>query len=222
MLEILLLRHGQTDWNKGGRVMGRRPIPINKVGRRDSELVAQLLKNVKVDYLYASPVLRAVQTARIVMRSRRIKLETAPELAEVEYGSWVGRTFEDVSREKQYRIYHTTPRLAHPPGGERLTDVQKRSLAFIEALKKRHRRGSVLLVTHADVIRSILIHYLNMDLNDMLRMQIDNGSLSILRVEKRSTDVVAVNYIPAIEKLFEGRPTDRIASLPGHHGSDPV
>ena len=202
MLEILLIRHGQTDWNLNGRIMGYRPIPLNAVGRRQSEALRGVLGPLRLKAIYTSPILRAVETARLMAKGRRVRILKAPEVREIEYGDWVGRTFEEVSKERNYRIYHTTPRHACAPGGERMTEVHKRVVGFIEKLRKRHREGRIAVVSHADVIKVILVHYLNLDLNELLRIRIDNGALSSLSFNGSQTRVLGVNCHPTLQNLF--------------------
>jgi len=202
MLEILLIRHGQTDWNRDRRIMGRKPIPLNTHGRRESEAIGRALREVDLHGIFTSPVLRAVQTARLIARGRKLKLETAPELAEIDYGQWIGKTFDDVTEDEAYRIYHATPRHAQPPGGEKMVDVHRRAVEFIEGLRKRHAEGRLAVVSHADVIKIVVTHYLGLDLNDLLRLRIDNCSVSLLWFNGSRHRVMAVNCPPSPAGLF--------------------
>ena len=204
MLEIILVRHGQTDWNRDRRIMGHRPIPLNSTGKKESGLLAKALVDVDIDAIYTSPLMRAFQTARILSSGRNVKLEKSSEIAEIDYGQWVGRTFEEVSQEKSFRVYHTNPRHAQAPGGEKMTSVAKRAVGFIEKIRKEHKKGRVLVVSHADVIKVILVNYLGIDLNEILRLRIDNSSLSLLWFKEKRARVMAVNCVPSIGLLFQG------------------
>jgi len=196
MLEIILVRHGKTDWNVGRRVMGRRPIPLNQVGRQEATRITMALTGISIDAIYTSPIRRALETARIIARGRSLRVGHAEELSEIDYGEWVGRTFDEISFEPAYQIYHKTPKKLQPPGGEKIIAVQKRAVRFVEKLKKKHKKGRVIVVSHADVIKTILLHYLRMDLNDLLRIRIDNGSLSVLSFSNGRHRATAVNCPP--------------------------
>lgn len=127
----------------------------------------------------------------------------APGVAEIDYGLWVGRTFDEVCREKSYRVYHTTPARAQPPQGEKMTGVFRRAVGFIEGLRKRHSEGRVAVVSHADVIKIILLHYLKLDLNDLPRLRIDNGSLSSLWFNGNRSRVLGINCHADLRNFFQ-------------------
>jgi len=203
MLEILLIRHGQTDWNRDRRIMGRRPIPLNKAGRAEARRLARALKDVKIDAIYTSPVLRAVETAHHLRNGGRAAVRHAPEMAEIDYGRWIGKTFEEVISEKAFRVYHKNPRKACPPGGEHMMKVFGRTVRFIERLRKKHKKGRVAVVSHADVIKTILVHYLGMDYDHLLKFRIDNASISLLWFHKDRARVLAINSLPAPSRLFD-------------------
>ncbi len=204
MLEIILIRHGQTDWNRDRRIMGHRPIPLNATGKKESALLAKALSDVEIDAIYTSPFIRAFQTARILSSGRNVKLEKALEIAEIDYGQWVGRTFDEVSQEESFHVYHTHPKDAQAPGGEKMISVATRAIGFIETLRKRHKRGRILVVSHADVIKVILVNYLKIDLNQILKLHIDNSSLSLLWFKENRVRVMAMNCVPSISGLFQG------------------
>jgi broad specificity phosphatase PhoE len=202
VLEILLIRHGQTDWNRDRRIMGRKPVPLNKTGRAEARALAKALKGVPIDAIYTSPVLRAVETAGHLRNGRRTAIRRAPEMAEIDYGHWIGKTFEEVIPEKAFRVYHKTPRKARAPGGEPMREVFGRTVAFIEKLRKRHKKGRIAVVSHADVIKTVLVHYLGMDYDHLLKLRIDNASISLLWFYKERVRVMAVNALPAPHRLF--------------------
>ena len=203
MLEIILIRHGQTDWNRDRRIMGHRPVPLNPRGR-----VARHLKKIPLDAIFTSPMLRAVETAEFLIGERGLKIRLTADLAEIDYGLWVGKTFDEVMEEEAYTVYHRTPRHAHPPGGEKMTEVRRRAVGFIEGLRGKYQKGRIAVVSHADVIKTILVHYLGMDLNYLQKFRIDNTSLSLLWFQKNISRVMAVNCPTVPKKLFS--PTDQV------------
>lgn len=208
-LEIFLIRHGQTDWNREQRIMGARPIPLNVMGIQQSEAMGRVLKTVKLKAIYSSPLRRALQTAKAIARGSTLKVVEAPEVQEINYGQWVGKKFSEVKNEPAYLTYHSSPRDAEIPGGEKMEDVHRRAVGFIETLRKRHKEGKVVVVSHADVIKTILVHYLDLSLNDILKIRIDNASLSILHFNGMSTRILGMNCHSHLDRLF----TDR-AALP--------
>jgi broad specificity phosphatase PhoE len=202
VLEILLIRHGQTDWNRDRRIMGRKAIPLNRAGRAEAKRLAKALKGVAIDVIYTSPVKRAVETAEHLLDGRKGAVRHAHEMAEIDYGDWIGKTFEEVIPEKAFHVYHKTPRNARAPGGEHMRDVYRRTIRFIEKVRRKHKSGRVVIVSHADVIKTVLVHYLGMDWNDLLKFRIDNASISLLWFHKGRARVMAINSLPAPSKLF--------------------
>jgi len=202
VLEILLIRHGQTDWNRDRRIMGRKPVPLNSAGRKEARHLAKALKGIPIDAIYTSPVKRAVETAEHLLDGRKVKVRHAEEMAEIDYGLWIGKTFEEVIPEKAFHVYHKTPREAQAPGGEHMKDVYERTIRFIEKIRRRHKKGRVVVVSHADVIKTVLVHYLGMDWNDLLKFRIDNTSISLLWFHKDRARVMAINSLPVPAKLF--------------------
>lgn len=165
--------------------MGRLPVGLNAEGRRQARLLGTALKEVAIDRIYTSPLKRACETAAFLKNGRRIRLEKAEALKEIEYGQWVGRTFSEIRYDPAYRIYHTQPSRSRVPGGESLIAVRKRAVGFIESLRKKWSKGGMLVtVSHADVIKLILTHYLSLDIDNFQRIRIDNGSLSLLFFEE--------------------------------------
>ena len=202
MLEILLIRHGATDWNHSRRVMGRLPIPLNTEGRRQADRLRGVLRELELDAVYASPVRRAWETARRALRGRKVRIWKAWEVAEIEYGRWVGRYFDELVGERNYLLYHDTPSRSRAPGGESVREVYRRATGLIERIRRRHKRGRVAVVSHADVIKAILVKYLKLHLDDLLKIRIDNGSVSSLYFNGRHTRILGVNCHPRLGHLF--------------------
>ncbi len=212
MLEILLIRHGETERNRTRRIMGHRPIPLNVRGRSQARALQRRLKKVELEVIYTSPIRRAVETARVLAKGRRVRTIKVPEMAEIDYGHWVGRTFDEVSFDPAYRTYHTTPRKARAPGGESMREVYRRAVSFIEKLRRRHRGGRVVVISHADVIKAIMVRYLKLDLNDLLKIRIDNCALSSVLFNGTHHKVLAINAHSELHRLFHR--TDQLLPTP--------
>lgn len=191
MFELFLLRHGQTDWNVEHRVMGDKPIPLNTNGKAQARAVAKLFKDIQFDAVYSSPVKRAIQTAQPILKGRdTISLFEEPGFAEINYGDWVGRLFSEIT---ELKGYFEQPLNVPIPNGETLENVQKRAITAIENMRAKHN-GRILGISHADVIKLVLIHYLGLGFNDMNKFRIDNASLTVLHFNAvKNPRVIAVN-----------------------------
>lgn len=205
-MDLLLVRHGQTDWNPAQRVMGRSDISINEIGKKQSQHLSSWLRDIEIHAVYSSPVRRALETAEIIIKERNgLKIVEEPGVAEIDYGDWVGMTFAEVEEKynKQYNDYRFRPSHMKIPGGEAVVDVQKRAVAAIEKIRKKHEGQRVLVVSHADVTKAILVHYLGLSLDLLQKVGCDNGSLSIYRFGTVWGDrLVALNHFADVKKIL--------------------
>jgi broad specificity phosphatase PhoE len=203
MLEVIFIRHGETNWNLGRRVMGDRPIPLNDTGRKQMSQLSNYFKNVDIDAIYTSPVVRAAESAKILANDRDIPVIDAYELAEINYGEWVGMTFDEVRHRPEFSDYHLCPSKAQVPGGESMLEVLERIGGFVERVRKEDEGKRIIAVSHADVIKVVLSKYLLLPLDMMHRMRIDNGSHSIVWFYGPLERVLAINALPRIDGFFE-------------------
>jgi broad specificity phosphatase PhoE len=215
MPTILLVRHAETDWNRSGQIMGDQPIPLNERGRQQARTLAQQLEGAPVAAIVTSPVLRAAQTAEALAGVLRCSLSHAAGLREIGVGDWVNRYWNDLSDEPARRDFYTKPREARPPGGETLWEVQQRAVAVVEQARATHTRssyarhgrgpeptplpyphteGHLLFVTHADVIRTILSHYLDIEMVQLRQMRIDHASITAVSLFEERAELLFLNH----------------------------
>ncbi len=198
---ILLVRHGETDWNRSGQIMGDQPIPLNPHGAVQAHQLAACLKGCGIQTIYSSPVARAVQTAEILASVLGARVTLLPGLSEIGVGEWAGRFWKDLADEPIKNDYYAKPREARPPGGETLAEVQDRAVAAVEEVCRNGTGGPFLFVSHADVIRSVLAHYLYLDFVGLRRARIDHASLTALRLAEGAAELLCLNYTPSAAGL---------------------
>ncbi len=193
MALVYLVRHGETDWNRSGQIMGTRPIPLNERGRAQARKLGMLMEGVKIGRIVTSPVARAVQTAEILQETLRAPLHHDPGLAEVSVGDWEGKFWDDLVDDDARTNFYRRPDVTRPPGGETLQEVQARAVsALTRALGPE--TVPVLLVSHADVIRTLLAHCLGLALDQVRYMRIAHTTLSALALHDTSADLLYLNY----------------------------
>ena len=192
----LLVRHGETDWNRSGQVMGHQPIPLNQAGERQVHQLAAALCHAKIAGLYSSPVLRAIQTAHILGEACQVSMTMAPGLSEIGVGEWMNRFWHELSDDPAKRDWYTRPHEARPPGGETLHEVQQRAISVIEDIRTIDADGHWVFVSHADVIRTIVAHYLQTDIAPLRRMRIDNASATGVEITPQGNQLLFLNYRP--------------------------
>lgn len=189
---LVLMRHGETSWNRERRIMGDLDIPLTEQGRAQCEAAASVLADLAIDRIVASPLMRAAESAAIVARALDLPVSHDARLVEVRFGEWQGKSYEEVGNDPRYRAYAEDP-IVHPtPGGETAVDVQRRGL---EGLASAAPGECVLFVTHGDIIRTLLCHYLAAPLSQYRRLRVDNCGLSAIAIGGRQPEVKFLNVL---------------------------
>jgi broad specificity phosphatase PhoE len=198
MALVILVRHGQTDENVSGRISGQGPVPLNARGQEQARLVAEALAPLGVNYIFSSPLVRARQTAEFLAARLQKSIEEIPDLREVGYGDWEGKTFNEMrTHPVAHRVFHD-PINATFPNGESLLEVQQRGIRVIEWVRNTYPQAIVTIVSHGDVIRTALAHYLGMPFNEYRRLDLDNGAISVLELFDGWIRVKALNFVPQV------------------------
>jgi probable phosphoglycerate mutase len=178
MRVLLLLRHAVTE-HTGARLSGWMPgLHLSAAGREQAEALALRLAPVPVDAVYASPLERCQETAAAVADAKGLKVATVEELGEVRYGDWTGRELKALAKEPLWKVVQSTPSAARFPGGESLYEMQSRSVLAVERLREAHSGQTVVVCSHADVIKAVACHYLGLHLDQFQRLVVSPASLT--------------------------------------------
>ena len=177
---VLLIRHATAEY-KPGRLYGWTPgVHLSAHGRDEAKRLAERLEPVRLNALYSSPLERCVETAEAIAGGRRVDIRVEERLGEVQYGSWQGRTFRSLVKTPLWRVVQLAPSQATFPGGESLLQLQRRGVEAIEDIRTRHRRAVIGIVSHADMIKAMLAHYLGLHLDLFQRLSVDTASVSAI------------------------------------------
>ncbi|MCC7164760.1 MAG: histidine phosphatase family protein [Anaerolineae bacterium] len=147
---FILIRHGETEWNKTERYRGRSDIPLNEIGILQAQKIATHLAAHKLDAVYASPLPRAIQTAKPLADSHNLEIQITADLLDIDYGAWEGMAREDI-REKYPALHDKwvkTPGRVEFPGGESIRQVRLRVDKLFNKLCDDHLGETVALVSH--------------------------------------------------------------------------
>jgi broad specificity phosphatase PhoE len=192
MTKFLLIRHGHST--AGESIPGRTPaVPLSQDGIRQARILAEKLVNLHVDYIYASPLDRTKQTAEIIAQQIKKPVELIPELMEIDFGEWTGKTFKELDGNKKWHLWHSFRTGTRIPGGELSVQVQARMVSVIEDLTNRHADKTVAVVSHGDPIRSVICHYAGISIDNMLKIRIDTASLTIFQIDQYWAEFVCIN-----------------------------
>ncbi|MEJ2264273.1 MAG: histidine phosphatase family protein [Anaerolineales bacterium] len=177
MTQLVLIRHGETDWNVEGRYQGQADPPLNARGMAQAERLAEELEQTGLEVLYTSPLLRARQTAEIVCEDLGIPLQVEPRLMEIHQGDWQTRLRREIEElyPEVFRRWEMEPWQVTPPKGEHLMQVQKRVNAAVDEIVTRHTSQTIGIVAHRIPIALIKVRYQGMDPDIVRTLELPNG-----------------------------------------------
>jgi len=180
MLHVYLLRHGETAWNAdGNRYCGRTDLPLTEKGVLQARTVGSRLAGISFDAIYSSPLRRAVDTALLAGRGMEVK--KAPQLIEVDFGSWEGKTKEAFISENEdlWNRWNETPETSRAGGtGETAMEVVLRADDFYQRILQLHDSGNILVVGHNGINRLYLSYKLGMPLRNYRKFFLDNAAVT--------------------------------------------
>lgn len=178
MTEIILCRHGQTDWNREGRWQGRTDVPLNERGREQARELAETLRDQPVAAIYSSTLGRAYETALAIARVHELRVHRDPRLDEIDQGAWEGMCRDDilVSHPAELERWKSYPIDLRLPGGETLEEVRARVRAALDDVILLHEGRTICIVAHS-VSMAVVKHELQgLSLPDALRTLPANAS----------------------------------------------
>ncbi len=180
MTEIILVRHGATEWNVAEVFRGQIDIDLSETGVRQAELLAAYLSTSAIEAIYSSPLKRALKTAEIIANHHKLKANVEPDLIDFNFGQWQGLSHQEV-KEKYGDLYARW--IAHPekvrmPGGETLDDVRKRVILVRNKVIENHR-GTIVIVGHRVVNKVMVCALLGLDNRHFWKIRQDTCGISI-------------------------------------------
>jgi probable phosphoglycerate mutase len=194
MTLLLLIRHGENDYTKRGRLAGWTPgVHLNEAGRKQAEALARRLDAAPIQVVYSSPLERARETAAPLAAAKGLKVQIIDGLGEVRYGAWQGRSLKQLSRTKLWRTVQGLPSGMEFPEGETFRAVQARAVDAVEVIVRRHPKDLVAAVSHGDVIKLVVAHYLGLPLDLFQRLMVGTGSITMLRLGRGHPTLVKLN-----------------------------
>ncbi len=182
-MELMLIRHGETIWNKEGRVQGMTDIELNADGVEQARLLALSLKDHSFDAIHSSPLKRALQTAEIINEYHQKQIHTHDDLMEMNTGDLEGLSFEELAaRDKDLlKKMITDPASVEMPNGESINQLLERAWRAMEIIISRGENA--LVVSHNFIIAAIICRIKNIRLNEFLTACVGNASKTIIKLQ---------------------------------------
>lgn len=193
--ELIIVRHGETDWNRQFRYQGNQDIELNERGYKQAERLSQYLSQWRIEEVYSSDLKRAYDTALKVAAPHQLEVKKIKGLREMNFGRWEGLNLKEI--EERYPVlfkkWYDDPLSNCPPEGEYLGEFQARVVnAFQKIIKSK--RKSILVVAHGGTIRVFLSHILQIPLSENWKLEIGNTGVSVIRFYDGSPVLAMLNY----------------------------
>ncbi|MEJ2747438.1 MAG: MSMEG_4193 family putative phosphomutase [Anaerolineae bacterium] len=183
MTTIVLVRHGENDWVNKGRLAGWIPgVHLNEKGQQQAQAAAARLAHLPVTAVYSSPVTRCLETAAYIAQTHQLHVIELEDVGEVRYGKWEGKKIKKLAKKKRWMTVQFFPSRMQFPQGEALRDVQARGVQALENLSRQHPDDLIVVVSHADLIKLVMAHYLGVHIDLFQRLAISPASVNVLRL----------------------------------------
>ena len=195
MARFILIRHGQTGWNRQGRFRGWGDIDLDDTGRRQAEAAARRVSRWEPTAIYSSPLKRALTTAQALADIAGLEVVPVDGITDMHFGVWQGMSIADVKERypQQFDQWYHHPERLEIPDGETLEDVRQRAVATIEELAARHEGETIAVVTHRVVCRVLLCHLLGLDNSHFWQIEQDTTAINLFEMEEGKTTVHLIN-----------------------------
>lgn len=185
-IRLLLVRHGETEWNRQGRFQGQIDVPLNDNGRLQASKAGEFLKEVKIDFAVSSPMARPKETAEIILQSHpNVELKYNADLREISHGLWEGKFEKEIEQEYPGELerWRTIPAQVQMPEGENLQQVCERSTSVWQSIIHKalsEQRNIGLIVAHDATNKTLLCHILGLSSESFWNFRQGNGAVSVI------------------------------------------
>jgi len=208
MAEIILVRHGETDWNVTEVFRGRIDVALNEAGVKQAELLAKYLSGIKIEAICASPLKRALRTAEIIDGYYGLGVNIVPGLIDFDYGEWQGLSHQEVKGRysELYAAWINHPEGVKMPGGESLDNVRERAMAVVNDIINTYA-GTVVLVSHRVVNKVLICALLGLYNASFWNIRQDTGGITSFTCEKGRFILINhndISYLRGVHRVTLG------------------
>ncbi|HMZ07789.1 MAG TPA: histidine phosphatase family protein [Anaerolineales bacterium] len=208
MTLLLLIRHGENEFVKTGKLAGRLPgVHLNEKGQKQAQALGEALKDVPIKALYSSPLERALETAAPIAEAHKLTIQQEPDLMDTHVGKWQGRSLAVLRLTKAWKVVQSAPSRFRFPEGETFLECQMRIVNVLERIIQKHNKPQdiVAVVFHADPVKLAVAHFLGMPLDHFQRLGCDTGSLTLIAAGETGAFLPKLNQRPPFDFLKKGK-----------------
>jgi probable phosphomutase (TIGR03848 family) len=194
MTTFLLIRHAQTALVSTALAGWMEGVHLNEEGRAQAGQLARQLADAPVAAVYSSPLERAKETATPLAARFGLEVQSLNEIGELNFGDWTGRRFDELENHPLWHRFNALRSLARIPAGEMMIEAQARVVAALERLRLAHGGETVAIISHGDIIKAAVAHFLGVPLDLFHRIEISPASTSVVAVDASAVRVLMVNH----------------------------
>ena len=198
---MILVRHGQSTWNREHRIQGQLDPPLSDEGRRQAELLGRRLAGRRLAGFYSSDLKRAFETAQAIEPQVDLQPVPTPGLREIYLGEWEGLRTEEIAERfpREWARWSEKPDWDLVPGGEGAARFEARVIATLDEILDRHAHGDILLVTHGGVIQVALHRVIGRPSTGLFPFKIQNASISVVEARDGRMIIAGSNDVAHLE-----------------------
>jgi broad specificity phosphatase PhoE len=203
LTNIIIVRHGSTEWNEKERFRGLADIGLSKLGIRQAEATSTHLANFPVNKIYTSPLRRARQTASIIADPHKLEPVLLNGIADIDFGKFQGLSFAEAEEKypEIFRQWMITPHLVTLPEGENLAGVRKRSTSALNEIIDASAGETIIFVSHKVVINILICYYLGMEDSQFRKIEQDNCAVNTFNKQNDNIYAVLLNDTCHLNKV---------------------
>jgi broad specificity phosphatase PhoE len=186
LTQVIVIRHGRTEWNRVERFRGRASLELDKVGVKQAEATAGLVAEWPIAAIYYSPLKRTVTTAGIIAQRLNLEAQPLPGIIDIDYGEWQGLSPEEAAAKDKslYAMWLESPHMVKFPRGESLPEVRLRAASAVDELVRQYPEGTIALVSHKVVCQVLILHFLGLDNSRFWQIRQDVSAVNVFQVDR--------------------------------------
>ena len=208
---IILIRHGETNWNKEGRFQGQIDIPLNDKGKEQASKASKYLDEIKFTKAFSSPMKRPYETAKIILKNNNIEIEKIESFLEINHGLWEGKLENEIENTwpELLKDWHEKPESVTMPGGESIKEVSERAISAWDLICKTQKENdTTLVVAHDAVNKTLICHILGLSYSDIWMIKQGNGGITVIDIFKNKNYVLSsVNITNHLGQIIDSTAT---------------
>jgi probable phosphoglycerate mutase len=198
---LVLVRHAVTA-HTGPKLSGRMPgVDLSERGVEQAEATASRLSALPIAAIYASPIERTVQTAERIAKHHGLDVQVLEGVIEADYGDWTGGELVELAKTEEWKVVQAAPSRARFPNGESIREMQARTVAALDDLVTAHPNETIVVVSHADPIKSAIAHFTGMHLDMFQRLHVSPASVTVFDFHTYGATMVKCNDTGGLDDL---------------------